>query len=105
MTTSRIRVFGSGAATAFGLMLLSLLIPSPVTQVLFAGGFAVLAILFGLLAAATWFADRKGATDSTDLWDSAPEDTAGVTDLFTGFSGFTEDGSPAESRPKDRQVQ
>lgn len=95
VTTSRIRVFGTGAATAFVLMLLSLLVPSPLTQVIFAGGFAVLAIVFGLLGAATWFAERNGTTDSSDLWDSAPVDNAEVEDLFTGFTSFTEDGSPA----------
>lgn len=102
VTTSRIRVFGTGAATAFVLMLLSLLVPSPLTQVIFAGGFAVLAIVFGLLAGATWFAERNGTTDSTDLWDSAPVDNAEIEDLFTGFTSFTEDGSPAPS-PDNRR--
>ncbi len=102
VTTSRIRVFGTGAATAFVLMVLSLLVPSPLTQVIFAGGFAVLAIVFGLLAGATWFAERNGTTDSTDLWDSAPVDNAEIEDLFTGFTSFTEDGSPAPS-PDNRR--
>ena len=102
VTTSRVRVFGTGAATALVLMLICLLVPSPVAQVLLAGVFAVLAIVFGLLASATWFAERSGTTDSTDLWDTAPDDTAGVTDLFSGFSGFTEDGAPGESPTDDR---
>lgn len=90
---SRIRVFGTGAAIAAIAMVFCRLLPSVVFSVLLAGVFAVLAVVFGLLAGATWWAERNGTTDSKDLWDSAPADTAGVDDLFTGFSGFTEDGS------------
>lgn len=69
------------------------------------GVFAVLAIVFALLAGATWWAERNGTTDSTDLWDTAPADTAGVDDLFTGFSGFTEDGSmPQNSESKQERA-
>lgn len=102
---SRIRVFGTGAAIAALAMVVCRLLPSVVLSVLLAGVFAVLAIVFGLLAGATWWAERNGNTDSKDLWDTAPADTAGVDDLFTGFSGFTEDGSmPHESEPRQERA-
>ncbi len=90
---SRIRVFGTGAGVSFVLLVVALLIPNPVVSTAAAGGFAVLGIVFALLTAATWWAGRTGATDSTDLWDSAPADTAEIEDLFTGFASFSEDGA------------
>lgn len=88
----RVHLFATGAGAAAVLMIASLIIPSAVVSTVAAGGFAVLTILFGLLAGATWWAQRAGATDSADLWDSAPADTAQVDDLFTGFTSFTADG-------------
>lgn len=98
----RVHLFATGAGAAALLMVISLVIPSPVVSTAAAGGFAVLAIVSGLLTAATWWAGRNGVTDSTDLWDSAPADTAEVEDLFSGFSSFSEDGSqrPPSSTPQ-----
>ncbi len=102
---SRIRVFGTAAAIAAFAMVFCRLLPGVVFSVLASGVFAVLAIVFALLAGATWWAERNGTTDSTDLWDTAPADTAGVDDLFTGFSGFTEDGSmPQNSESKQERA-
>lgn len=98
----RVHLFAAGAGAASVLMVASLIIPSAVVSTMAAGGFAVLAILFGLLTGATWWAGRNGATDSADLWDSAPEDTAEVDDLFTGFTSFTEDGAAPGPRATPR---
>lgn len=94
----RVHVFATGAGAAAVLMVISLVFPSPVVSTVAAGGFAVLTIVFGLLAGATWWAGRTGATDNSDLWDSAPQDNAAVEDLFSGFSSFTEDGAPSPNR-------
>lgn len=91
--TDRIRLFGSAAGAAFVLMIICLLLPHWIFSVLFAGMLAIIAAVLGVLAVGTWFAARRGGvSDTTDLWDSAGPDTATVDDLFTGFSGFTEDG-------------
>lgn len=95
VAADRIRLFGSAAGAAVVLMVICLLVPHWIFSVLLAGALAVIAAVLGLLAVGTWWAARRGAvSDTTDLWDSAREDTATVDDLFDGFSGFTEDGRP-----------
>ncbi len=94
---SRIRVFGSAAAAAAVLMVFSLLIPSPAVSLFFTGLYAALTIILALLAGMTWWADRTGRTDGSDLWDAGPDDTAAPTELFEGF-GFREDVDSPWSR-------
>lgn len=88
---SRVRVFGAAAGATALLLLLSVVVPSTAVSLFFAGLLAAVTMILALLALATWWADRTGRTDSADLWDAGPPDTAHAEDLLDGF-GFTEDG-------------
>lgn len=88
---TRVRVFGCAAGGTGLLMLVSLAIPSTAVSLFFATLMAALSMILALLALATWWADRTGRTDSTDLWDAGPADNARGADLLEGF-GFSERG-------------
>ncbi len=88
--SSRVRVLGTSAGGAALLMLISLTIPSTAISLFFAALLAALTVILALLAVMTWWADRMGRTDSADLWDAGPPDTAQADELFEGF-GFTQD--------------
>lgn len=88
---SRVRVFGAAAGATALLLLVSVAVPSTAVSLFFAGLLAAVTMILALLALATWWADRTGRTDSADLWDAGPPDTAHAEDLLDGF-GFTEDG-------------
>lgn len=98
--TDRIRLFGTGAAISAVLMLICLLLPMGLLSLVAGGVLAMFAAILGLLALGTWVAAKNGraASDPTDLWDRDEADVETADDLFTGFSGFTEDGS----LPRDR---
>lgn len=91
--TSRVRVLGTCAALTALLMLVSIVIPSTAISLFLAALLAALTVILTLLALMTWWADRAGRTDSADLWDAGPPDTAHADELLEGF-GFTEDGHP-----------
>lgn len=88
---SRVRVFGTAAGATALLLLVSVVLPSTALSLFFAGLLAAVTMILALLALATWWADRTGRTNSADLWDAGPPDTAHAEELLDGF-GFTEDG-------------
>lgn len=102
--TDRIRLFGTGAAISAVLMLICLFLPLGLLSLVAGGVLAMLAALLALLALGTWLAAKNGraASDPKDLWDRDQADVEKADELFTGFSGFTEDGSFPPDRNQRR---
>jgi hypothetical protein len=92
VTADRVRVFGVAAAGALiACTFVFLVIPYSFFTLMVAGVLAVVAGSAALLAGMTWWAEREGRTEGSQLWDRAePGDRP--EDLLVGFQSFHEDG-------------